>query len=56
MLSAAIKYTAERAGRRDAKPPPVAGAVLSMWLDDYNWSEIAAEIGSTEEDADRSTS
>ncbi|HEV7566641.1 MAG TPA: hypothetical protein VGO31_11845 [Microbacteriaceae bacterium] len=41
----------ERVGAELVNLPPVAGVVLSMWLDEYHWWEIAAEIGATEVDA-----
>jgi hypothetical protein len=41
----------ERVGAELDNLPPVARVVLSMWLDEYHWWEIAAEIGASEDDA-----
>jgi hypothetical protein len=41
----------ERFGAELVNLPPVARVVLSMWLDEYHWWEIAVEIGATEDDA-----
>jgi hypothetical protein len=40
----------ERVGAELVNLPPVARVVLSMWLDEYHWWEIAAEIGATEDE------
>lgn len=41
----------QRVGAELDNLPPIAGAVLSMWLDEYTWLEIAEEIGGSEDDA-----
>jgi hypothetical protein len=41
----------ERVGAELDNLPPVARVVLSMWLEEYHWWEIATEIGACEDDA-----